>query len=76
MVPLNWMLTNVPNFHSSFYINGADIYDKLASQEKNPARKKVYVDSLMIIYDLRLKNCGDDPVVFNRKALAYLKYNY
>jgi tetratricopeptide (TPR) repeat protein len=73
--PLNWLLANVPNFHSSLYINGADIYDELATAEKTPARKKIYVDSLMIIYDMRLKNCGDDPVVFNRKALSYLKFN-
>src|SRR5918993_778986 len=75
LAPLNWLLTNVPNFHSSLYINGADIYDELAEAEKDPARKKVYVDSLMIIYDLRMKNCGDDPAVFNRKALLFLKYN-
>lgn len=73
--PLNWLLANVPNFHSSLYINGADIYDELASAEKDAARKKVYVDSLMIVYDLRMKNCGDDPVVHNRKALAFLKFN-
>ena len=24
---------------------------------------------------MRLKNCGDDPVVFNRKALSFLKFN-
>lgn len=75
VVPLNWLLANVPQFHSSLYINGADIYDELADAEKDPARKKVYVDSLMIIYDMRLKHCGDDPVVFNRKALAFLKHN-
>ncbi|HEX6225529.1 MAG TPA: tetratricopeptide repeat protein [Chryseolinea sp.] len=75
VAPLTWLLTNVPNFHSSLYINGADIYDELAEAEKNPARKKVYVDSLMIIYDLRMKNCGDDPAVFNRKALLFLKFN-
>jgi tetratricopeptide (TPR) repeat protein len=75
VVPLNWLLTNVPQFHSSLYINGADIYDNLADKEKDPARKKVYADSLIIIYDLRLKNCGDDPAVFNRKALSFLKYN-
>jgi tetratricopeptide (TPR) repeat protein len=72
---LSWFLTNLPNFHSSIYINGAEIYDKLASQEKDAARKKVYADSLMIIYDMRLKNCGEDPQVINRKALAYLKFN-
>ena len=73
--PLNWLLANAPGFHSSLYINGADIYDELAEKEKDPARKKVYVDSLMIVYDMRLKYCGDDPVVHNRKALSFLKFN-
>lgn len=75
VVPLNWLLTNVPNFHSSLYINGAEVFDKLAAAEKDPARKKVYVDSLMIVYDMRIKNCGDEPTVLNRKALSFLKYN-
>lgn len=65
----------MPNFHSSLYINGAEVFDKLATQEKDPARKKVYVDSLMIVYDMRIKNCGDEPAVLNRKALSFLKYN-
>ncbi len=75
LAPLNWLLQNVPNFHSSLYINAADIYDELAEKEKDPARKKVYVDSLMIVYDMRLKNCGNDPIVHNRKALSFLKFN-
>lgn len=74
-VPLNWLLTNVPQFHSSLYIYGAEVFDKLAAQEKDPARKKLYVDSLMIVYDMRIKNCGDEPSVLNRKALSFLKYN-
>jgi tetratricopeptide (TPR) repeat protein len=73
--PLNWLLVNVPQFHSSLYINAADIYDELASAEKDPAKKKVYVDSLMIVYDLRMKYCGDDPTVHNRKTLSFLKFN-
>ncbi len=75
VVPLNWLLTNAPNFHSSLYINGAEVFDKLATAEKDPARRKVYVDSLMIVYDMRIKNCGDEPSVLNRKALSFLKYN-
>ncbi len=74
-VPLNWLLTNVPQLHSSLYINGVDVYDKLAGAEKDPARKKVYVDSLMIIYDLRIKNCGEEASVLNRKALSFLRYS-
>jgi len=74
-VSLNWLLTNVPNFHSSLYINGAEIFDKLAAQEKDPARRKVYIDSLMIVYDLRIKICGEEPTVLNRKALSFIKYS-
>lgn len=73
--PFNWLLTNVPNHHSSLYINGAELYQKLASQEKDPARKQVYVDSLMIIYDLRIKNCGDEANVLNRKAISFLQFS-
>jgi tetratricopeptide (TPR) repeat protein len=75
IVPFNWMLQTIPNHHISLYIQGADLFDKLASLEKDPARKKVYVDSLMIIYDTRIKTCGDEANVINRKALSYVKYN-
>jgi hypothetical protein len=60
--------------HSSLYINGVDVYDKLAGAEKDAARKKVYVDSMMIIYDMRIKNCGEEASVLNRKALSFVKY--
>jgi tetratricopeptide (TPR) repeat protein len=73
--PLNWLLANVPQLHSSLYINGAEVFDKLAAQEKDAARKKVYVDSLMLVYDLRIKNCGEEPTVLNRKALSFVRYS-
>ncbi|MBA4053232.1 MAG: hypothetical protein C0490_00825, partial [Marivirga sp.] len=73
--PLNWMLANAPQLHSSLYIIGADIYDKLAGAEKDAARKKVYIDSLMIVYDMRIKNCGEEATVLNRKALSFVKYS-
>jgi len=72
--PLNWMLKNVPDFHLSLYTNGVDIFDKAASAEKNEAKKKVYVDSMLIVYDMRIKNCGDEAQVTNRKAMSYVKH--
>jgi tetratricopeptide (TPR) repeat protein len=75
VAPYTWMLTNVPNHHISLYIQGIDLYDKLATLEKDKAKKKVYVDSLMIIYDLRIKFCGDEAAVTNRKANSFLKFN-
>lgn len=75
--PLNWLLTNTPNLNTSIYINGTEIYDKLASaaiKEKSP-RASILVDSLLLIYDLRIKNCGEEASVLNRKALSAAQYN-
>jgi hypothetical protein len=69
-----WLLTNAPRWNTKLYIDGAEIYDKLAEKETDPAKKKVLVDSLMMIYDLRIKNCGDELNVMNRKAAAAYKY--
>lgn len=73
--PFNWMVENVPNHHISLYIQGIELFDKLATLEKNADKKKAYIDSLMIIYDLRIKTCGDEANVFNRKALSFVKHN-
>lgn len=75
--PLNWLLTNTPNLNTSIYINGAEIYDKLANaavKEKSP-RASTLIDSLLLIYDLRIKNCGEEATVLNRKALSAAQYN-
>ncbi|MBI3218248.1 MAG: tetratricopeptide repeat protein [Bacteroidetes bacterium] len=72
---LQWMMTNAPNWNTKLYVDAATAYDGLAGQEKDAVKKKVLVDSLMLIYDLRLKNCGDEVNVLNRKAAANVKYN-
>ncbi|MBS1487667.1 MAG: hypothetical protein JST43_08760 [Bacteroidetes bacterium] len=72
---LHWMLVNVPNWHSDLYVAALDTYDKLAEQELDPATKQKYIDSLMIVYDLRIKSCGDEVNVLNRKAISAFKFN-
>ncbi len=72
---LQWMMTNAPQWHSDLYVAAIETYDKLASQELDPATKQGYVDSLMLIYDLRIKTCGDEMNVINRKAISAYKYN-
>jgi tetratricopeptide (TPR) repeat protein len=74
--PINWMLLNAPNWNTKLYVDGAAAYDGLASKETDAAKKKVLVDSLMIIYDMRIKFCPADEVnVLNRKAGSNAKYN-
>lgn len=70
-----WMLTAAPQWNTKLYIDGATLYDKLADAETDLGKKKVLVDSLLMLYDLRIKNCGDEINVLNRKAYASYKYN-
>ncbi len=71
----SWMLSNAPNWNTKLYIDGAEIYDKLAEKETDPAKKQVLIDSLMLIYDLRIKSCGEEASVLNRKAGALFKHS-
>jgi len=72
---IQWMINHAPQWHTKLYVSAADTYDKLASQELDPSTKQKYVDSLMLIYDLRIKNCGEEENVLNRKAFSAYKYN-
>ncbi len=72
---IQWMLANAPQWHNDLYVAAIETYDKLAGQELDPGTKQGYVDSLMIIYDMRIKNCGDEMNVLNRKAISANKYN-
>lgn len=72
---LRWMLTNAPQWQTKLYIDGTEIYNKLATAEKDPVKKQVLIDSLMLLYDMRVANCGDEINVLNRKAIYALSYN-
>lgn len=68
--PLGWLLTNSPTLNSNIYIQGATVYEELVGREKNVAVKKRYVDSLLLMYDLRMQYCGDVAHVLPRKTSA------
>ncbi|MDH5602942.1 MAG: hypothetical protein OEY51_03360, partial [Cyclobacteriaceae bacterium] len=53
-----------------------NIYSSLADAEENDERREAYVDSLMLMYDLRMKYCGEEASIMDRKALYAFKYNY
>src|SRR5262245_58061492 len=74
--PLLWLVNNAPKVNRQIYIEGADMYDKFATSEKDAAKKQVLVDSMLIMYDLRIASCGEEAVVLNRKANASFKHNY
>ena len=73
--PLSWLIMVAPDLNKSLYQNGAKIYDNLAKVEKDPAQKIVYLDSLMWMYDMRMKYFGDSVNVMNRKIFKAYKYH-
>lgn len=72
---LYWLLLNAPDLNPSIYINGSEIYSELADAEKDPAKKEVYEDSVLVLYDLRVKYFGDEANVIDNKAFWAYKYN-
>ena len=72
--PLQWLFSEAPDLNSSIYKNGAKIYDNLAKVEKDVAQKSVYLDSLMWMYDMRMKYFNDSINVMNRKIFKAYKF--
>jgi tetratricopeptide (TPR) repeat protein len=72
---LQWLLTNAPKVSTKIYIEGADIYEKLADKETDAVKKQALADSALWIYDQRIKNCGDEVNVLNRKVYAAYRFN-
>ncbi|MCK5281098.1 MAG: hypothetical protein KAK04_21235, partial [Cyclobacteriaceae bacterium] len=55
---LSWLLKNAPNLNKSIYIHGVKIYNGLASEEADDAKKIMFQDSVLMLYDLRIKYFG------------------
>ncbi|MBS0001320.1 MAG: hypothetical protein KFF73_20210 [Cyclobacteriaceae bacterium] len=68
--PLQWILENVPDLNESIYINGAKILENLVDLTGDAEKKKIYQDSALLMYDLRIKYFDNEAQVLNRKAFA------
>lgn len=76
---LKILLEKVPKASVNIYINGANIYKNKIARATSVKEKNIYIDSLMLIYDYRLDNFGDNPTrgkayILDMKARDYLTY--
>jgi tetratricopeptide (TPR) repeat protein len=75
------LMNDAPNAHSSIYVWGATTYSQKAARATSVAEKKIYVDSVMLIYDRRVQHFGSadpnrgTPYILQMKANAYLGLN-
>lgn len=63
-----------PGSSRNIYLYGVRIYRELIAKEKNPSRQKELIDTLLLIYDRRIENFGQEGMVMGRKGLDLLKY--
>lgn len=76
---LKELIDNCPSVQESIYQRGANVYKNKLARAKSVAEKNVYIDSLMLMYDLRIKYFGDHPkrgtaYILDQKAREYLTY--
>lgn len=69
---LQELIVAAPKSSQNLYINGINIYRNKVMSATSVAEKAVYVDSLMMLYDLRMEHFGDD-VKRGRKYVAGIK---
>ena len=63
-----------PGSQKSLYINGASMYKTLADNEKDEAKKELYLDTMFTIYDQRIEYFGEKGYVLGYKGQMMLVY--
>lgn len=76
---LKELIDKIPSASVSFYQRGALIYKNKINRAKSVAEKNMYIDSLMLMYDMRAEYFGDDPkqskaFILDQKAREYLRF--
>ena len=64
-----------PDIHKNVFIEGAKIYRYFLKKETDATKKAALLDTLMNIYDLRIKYFGDTAVNLGRKGADLYKYD-
>jgi len=71
---LVYLLRETPNLNKALYQYATQVYENLAKTEKDVARQKQLQDSVLILYDTRIKLYGEEAKVMSYKGLV--AYNY
>lgn len=73
------LVAKCPRAQESTYQRGATLYKNKINRAKTLADKKMFIDSLLLVYDLRLEYFGDHPkrgraYILDRRAREVLTY--
>ncbi|MFP5471073.1 MAG: hypothetical protein ACLGGV_05715, partial [Bacteroidia bacterium] len=69
------VLNYCPKYKPLLYTNGAYIYKKLADEETDEAKKKIYIDTVFFSYERLLEIFGPDASAKEDYGIALMKYD-
>ncbi|MDR2010445.1 MAG: tetratricopeptide repeat protein [Bacteroidales bacterium] len=70
----SWCFHNCPEATRNIYVQGATLMEHFINNETDPEKKEAYIDTLMMVYDNRVKYFGQKGSVWGRKAVSILRY--
>jgi len=72
--PWRWVFLNCPLASQNTYIDGVVIVEYLIEKEKDPERKEKLIDTLMMVYDQRIRAFGREGFVLGRKGVNLINH--
>lgn len=69
------VLQNCPESSKNIYIYGVRIYRDKLNKAKDPEVKARALDTLMLVYDMRIQYFGQEGLTLGRKGLDLFKYD-
>ncbi len=74
LAPWRSCFLNCPEASKNIYIQGEKILDFKIEKAENEEEKQAYIDTLMLLYDQRVKYFGQEGKVSGKKGIDLLKY--
>ncbi len=72
--PWRIVFNECPASRESLYAYGVIMYRSFLEKESDPVKAAAYCDTIMMIYDQRIKYFGDEGNVLGRKGVDLLRY--
>lgn len=70
----SWCFHNCPEATRNIYVQGTTLMEYFINKETDPVKKEAYIDTLMMVYDNRIKYYNQEANVLGRKAVSMLRY--
>lgn len=71
--PWRWVFLNCPQSTVNIFLHGEGLLDEVINNEPDKTKKEMYIDTLMMLYDNRIKYYGNEGYVLGKKGVDLYK---